>query len=171
MDDHNEDREKLRSIQAIFEDAVKNNTIDDLKPYADPEFSFVSFTDRSFSDFDTFSKQWSSTRKEMVGSGSFITHLEPDPSLFVDDIAVCSGNSQNSMVNNKGVAYEFTSHWTVVFKCRKGEWKILRAHNSLNPFSNPMLKHAVKTRILKTSLLAFILGGAICFLLIHLIQL
>jgi len=170
MDDHDEDREKLRLIQTVFEGAVKNNTIDDLKPYADPEFSFVSFTDRSFSNFDTFSKQWSRTRDEMVGAGSFSTKLDPVPSLFVGDVAVCSGNSLNNMVNNKGVAYEFTSHWTVVFKRRAGEWKILRAHNSLNPFSNPMLKHAVKNTILKTSLLAFILGGAICSLLIYLIQ-
>ena len=146
MSDHNEDREKLRAIQAVFEGAVKNNAIEDLRPYADPEFSFVSFTDRSFSDFDAFSKQWSTTRNEMVGSGSFTTKLEPVPSIFVDDIAVCSGNSQNSMINNKGVKFEFTSHWTVVFKRNEGEWKILRAHNSLNPFFNPMLKHAVKNQ-------------------------
>lgn len=169
MDDHSEDREKLRHIQSVFENAVKNNTIDDLKSYADPEFSFVSFTDRSFSDFDSFSQQWSSTRKEMVGSGNFSTTLEPEPSLFVDDIAICHGNSQNNMVNNKGVAFEFTSHWTVVFKRREGEWKILRAHNSLNPFSNPMLKHAVKVTIFKTSLFAFIVGGVICSLLTYLI--
>ena len=169
MDTYNEEREKLRSIQAIFEKAVENNTIEDLKPYTDPEFSFVSFTDRSFSDFDSFSKQWGVTRKELVGSGSFTTQLDPEPSLFFDDIAVCYGNSKNKMVNNKGNKFDFTSHWTVIFKRKDGEWKVLRAHNSLNPFSNPMLIHAVKSKLTLTSLVAFAFGGALCSLLTYLI--
>ena len=169
MDTYSEEREKLRSIQAVFEKAVENNTIEDLKPYTDPEFSFVSFTDRSFNDFDSFSRQWCETRKELVGSGSFSTQLDPEPSLFFDDIAVCYGNSINKMVNNKGNEFDFTSHWTVIFKRKDGEWKVLRAHNSLNPFSNPMLIHAVKSKLTLSSLVAFTLGGALCSLLTYLI--
>ena len=169
MDIYGEEREKLRSIQTVFEKAVENNTIEDLKSYTDPEFSFVSFTDRSFTDFDSFSRQWGETRKEMVGSGSFNTQLEPEPTLFFGDIAVCYGNSINKMVNNKGNKFDFTSHWTVIFKRHDAEWKILRAHNSLNPFSNPMLIHAVKFKLTLSSLVAFIFGGALCTLLTYLI--
>jgi len=168
MQTHNEEREKLREIQAVFEAAVENNTIDDLRPYTDTEFSFVSLSDRSFSDFDTFSLQWGLTRKQMVGSGRFTTHLNPQPSLFCGDIAICYGNSENKMLNSKGQIFDFTSHWTVVFRRKDGEWKVLRAHNSLNPFSNPMTKHAVKAMLVKVGVLAFI-GGALCSLLMYLL--
>ena len=169
MSDHNVDREKLRDIQAIFERAVTNNTIEDLKPYTDPEFSFVSFTDRSFSDFDSFSKQWRLTRIAMLGSGKFSTKLNPEPSLFIGDIAVCYGNSTNNMVDSSGNEYDFTSHWTVIFKRYNDEWKILRAHNSLNPFSNPMLKHAVKRKMIFISAASLLVGAGLCYFLTSLI--
>ena len=112
MDSYIEEREKLRAIQSIFEKAVENNTIDDLRPYTDPEFSFVSFTDRAFTDFDSFSRQWSNTRKEMVGTGSFKTRLNPEPSLFIGDIAVCFGNSENEMLDKQGNSFQFTSNFS-----------------------------------------------------------
>lgn len=169
MSNHEEERERLRAIQAQFEKAVENNTIRDLEPLIAPDFSFVSFTDRSFSDFDSFTRQWDLTRKEMVGSGSFTTRLDPEPALFTEDTAICFGNSKNHMIDRKGHSYDFTSHWTVVFRRIEGEWKILRAHNSLDPFFNPMLKHAVKTTLVKSALAAFVLGGAVCSALTYLI--
>lgn len=169
MDNYEQEREKLRTIQTIFEQAVKNNTINDIKPYTDADFSFVSFTDRSFSDFESFSKQWNLSRNEMVGSGSFSTALNPEPSIFIDDIAICYGNAKNNMVDKKGYSFEYTSNWTVIFKRSDSEWKVLRAHNSLDPFYNPMLKSAVKSSLLKFSVFAFVLGGALCSLLTYLI--
>lgn len=168
MNNHDEERDKLRKIQSIFENAVKNNSIEDIKPYTDKEFTFVSFSDRSFSDFESFSKQWNITRKEMVGNGSFSTQLDPQPSLFINDIAVTHGNSTNTMVDKKGNTFNFTSHWTVIFKLTNGEWKVLRAHNSLDPFNNPMLKHGVKSIVIKVGVIAFLLGGGICSLLSYL---
>lgn len=169
MKEHDNDRDELRSIQKIFENTVKNNSINDLKPYCDPEFSFVSFTDRSFSNFDEFSDQWRKTRDDMVGTGTFTTDLDPEPSIFNDNIAVCSGNSKNIMIDKKGHSYNFTSHWTVVFRRSDGKWKVLRAHNSLNPFSNPMLNRAIKTTMIKLSFAFLLLGGAICSLITYLI--
>jgi len=169
MENHTEEREKLREIQAIFEKAVSDNSINDLKPHCDPEFSYVSFTDRSFSDFESFSTQWDQTRQTMIGSGSFSTSLDPQPALFVDDIAVCYGNSQNKMCDTKGANFNFTSNWSVIFKRTDGDWKVLRAHNSLNPFSNPMLQHAVKNSLIKYSVMAFFAGAVLCSILTYLL--
>ena len=65
MENREQDREKLRAIQAVFEQAIINNSIEDIRPYTHKDFSFVSFTDRSFKDFDSFVKQWGVTRREM----------------------------------------------------------------------------------------------------------
>ncbi|MGD8925424.1 MAG: hypothetical protein PVG20_01155 [Thioalkalispiraceae bacterium] len=169
MDEFNNEREELRKVQAIFEQAAANNTIEDIRPFTDPQFSFVSFTDRAFDNFDSFCKQWKITRDAMVGSGKYAIQLNPTPSLFFDDIAVCQGNAENHLVNNQGKEFDFTSNWTVVFKRANDGWKVLRAHNSLNPFTNPMLVHAVKAKLVKYSLAAFIVGGVVCSVLTYLI--
>jgi len=154
------EREKLRELQLVFEKAVEENNIEDIRPFTHPDFSFVSFTDKEFKDFDAFKQQWGITRKQMLGSGRFSTQLNPQPTLFLDDVAIASGNAKNSMVDSKGQHYEFTNHWTVIFKRSNDEWKVLRAHNSLDPFANPMLIHGVKRKLLNLGLFAFI-GGAL----------
>ncbi len=168
-DEHKTDREKLRILKGIFEDAVENNSIEDMRPFVHPDFSFVSFTDRSFSDFDAFKKQWEITRKNMVGTGNFSTSLNPEPTLFIDNIAVSYGNADNKLVDKKGNHFEFQNHWTVIFRRVDDEWKVLRAHNSLNPFSNPMLASGVKNKVIKYSLLSFLGGAILCSMLVFLI--
>lgn len=159
MENREQDREKLRAIQAVFEQAIINNSIEDIRPYTHKDFSFVSFTDRSFKDFDSFVKQWGVTRREMLGQkGKFSSQLNPEPSFFYDDIAVCHGCASNQMTDKNGKDFTYTSNWTVVCKKEQDEWKVLRAHNSLNPFSNPMLVAGIKSRILGTAVIALILG-------------
>jgi len=161
-DQFEDDREQLRVIQTIFENAVDKNTLEDLGAYIDADFSIVSFTDKSFEDFESFIKEWKISRRKIVGKGGFITKLNPEPSLFIDDIAICKGCSDNTMVDNKGQRFKYTSNWTVIFKRTDGIWKILRAHSSLDPFRNPVLVSNVKRKIFMSSLLAFILGSVTC---------
>jgi len=156
------DREELRAIQKVFESSVENNAIEDIRSFVHPDFSFVSFTDKSFSSFDAFKSQWEITRKKMVGAGSFSSQLNPEPTLFIDDIAISHGNANNTLIDAKGCRYDFTNQWTVVFKRLDGDWKVLRAHNSLDPFNNPMLVSGVKQKIVKYSVLAFIGGAVLC---------
>lgn len=161
------DREQLRAIQTIFENAVEKNTLEDLRDHIDSDFSIVSFTDKSFDDFESFNKQWKITRQNTIGNGSFTTKLNPVPSLFIDDIAICKGRSDNTMVDNTGQRFEYTSNWTVIFKRTNNTWKILRAHSSLDPFGNPVLVSKVKRKILLSSLLSFIFGSVTCSLLAY----
>jgi ketosteroid isomerase-like protein len=165
-----EDRNKLRVIQGVFEDAVKNNAIENMRPYVDPDFSFVSFTDRSFTDFDSFVSQWEQTRKHLVGAGRFETELNPEPTNFIDNLALCRGNAVNRLTDRHGKVYDFTTHWTVVFRRYGNDWKVLRAHNSLDPFRNPMVVHSVKKKLVKYAAIAFILGLGTCLLVMELIS-
>lgn len=159
------EREKLRAVQAVFEQAVKENNIGVMEQYVDENFSFVSFTDKSFDNFAAFQKQWNITREQMVGNGRFETQLNPDETIFVDDLAICKGNAQNFMVNKKKQEFNFTSHWTVILRRHGDEWRVLRAHNSLDPFASPMLKSAVKQLLIKSLLGAFALGALLSWLL------
>lgn len=167
MENREHDREQLRAIQAVFEQAIINNSIEDIRQYTHKDFSFVSFTDRSFKDFDSFAKQWGVTREQMLGQkGKFSSQLNPEPSFFYDDIAICHGCATNQMKDKKGKDFVYTSNWTVVCKKEQEGWKVIRAHNSLNPFSNPMLVAGVKGRIIGTAAITFtvgiILGAIVC---------
>ena len=164
-DNHEDDREALRKIKVVFEKAVQANTIDDMRQHVDTHFSFVSFTDRLFEDFESFKQQWQKTRDEMVGNGSFSTELIPVPTQFHGDIAVCSGSANNTLLDKQGKQHMFTSNWTIVFKLKDQQWRVLRAHNSIDPFGNPMLLSGVKKQLVKFSSIAFIAGCSLASLL------
>jgi len=169
MDPYKAEREKLRHIKSLFEEAVADNNIEAMRDYVHDDFSFVSFTDRAFDDFESFRQRWTRTRSEMVGSGTFTTSLSPEPTIFAGDIAVAYGNSQNDMLDKNGGDYHFDSHWTVIFRREDDDWKVLRGHNSIDPFGNPMLKAGVKREVTKYATAAFLLGGVVGALLCSLI--
>lgn len=166
-DNNEQSREALRSLQQVFQNAVKNNTIEDMREHVADDFSFVSFTDKSFGNFDEFAKQWKITRDEMIGDGSFVSELNPESALFEGDVAICKGNASNQMVDIKGNSFDYSSNWTVIFKQTADGWKVLRAHNSLDPFANPMLISHVKKKVFKYSAVAFAIGGIVCSLVTY----
>ena len=159
--DREDDRAKLRALKPVFEKAASENQIDLLKPHLHDPFSAVTYTNREFTDFETFKARWQKTRDEVVGPrGSYKVTLRHEPAVFFDDVAVVRGDSDNFLVTSDGNEYRFNSHWTGV--CRKvdGEWKILRMHFSLDPFGNPMVVGAVKRRLTQVGI-ATAAGGLI----------
>ena len=158
------DHQALRKLKAVFEEAASENNLDLLKPFVHEEFSAVTYTDREFVDFEAFKARWQKTRDEIVGNGSYKVTLLPERSEIHGDFAIARGDSENILINQAGKEFRFTSHWTAV--CRKvdGEWKIVRAHSSLDPFGNPMLVDGVWNKILQAAGAAA-LGGLVGYFL------
>lgn len=152
------DHEALRGLKAVFEEAVNKNQMELIRPCLDKDFSIVTFTDKEFSDFDKFKAQWAKTREVILKGGTYSTKLLPVRSQIIGDIAITKGDSENVIVGGDGTEIKFTAHWTAV--CRKvdGQWKILRGHNSLDPFGNPMLKAGVKNIVIKVGAIAAVVG-------------
>src|SRR5262249_52687905 len=152
----------LRQFKALFEKAVNENNLDLMKPHLHEPFSVVTYTDREFKDFEAFKARWQKTREELLGSGGrYSLTLDPDRSEIFGDIAVAHGNSDNVMVTASGDEHRFPSHWTVVFRKVDGQWKILRAHSSLSPFDNPMLRAGVRKLVIRYSAGALVVGAAL----------
>lgn len=159
------DRAALRTIKATFEEAVKTNRLDLMLPYLDEPFSVVTYTDREFTDFNAFKAQWQKTRADLLEGGSYDMELLPERTRFFGDLAVARGDSRNTLVKGDGRTFHFTSHWTAVFRRVGGQWKVVRAHNSLSPFDNEMLVAGVRRMVLKWSAVAaavgLVLGGGL----------
>lgn len=160
QEDDEADHAALRKLKAVFEEAASNNDLELLRPHVAETFSAVTFTNREFTDFDAFNERWQKTRDEIVGNGSYKVTLKPVRSEIDGDLAIARGDSDNVLVNSAGKQFHFTSNWTAV--CRKvdGEWKIVRAHSSIDPFGNPMLIDGVRTKVIQISGAA-VLGGVL----------
>jgi ketosteroid isomerase-like protein len=157
-DEAEADHQALRELKAVFEKAASENNLDLLKPYISENFSAVTYTDREFTDFEAFKARWQKTRDEIVGDGSYKVTLLPERSEIYGDFAITRGDSDNVLVNGAGKEFRFTSHWTAVCRKMDGQWKIVRAHSSLDPFGNPMLVDGVRTKIWQTAGIAAVAG-------------
>jgi ketosteroid isomerase-like protein len=165
------DHDALRHLRIVFQDAVAQNDMERIRPYLATNFSIVTFTDREFTDFEAFKTQWQKTRNAMLGKGgSYQVDLNPEYSVLMGDNALCRGNAKNVLVDGKGNKFEFTAHWSVVCQKQDGQWKIVRGHNSLDPFRNPMLKHTVKRVVFQIGAAAFFVGLTIGLLVIRFVR-
>jgi ketosteroid isomerase-like protein len=152
QEDDEADHEALRELKAVFEKAASQNQLDLLRPHLHEPFSVVTYTDREFTDFEAFKSRWQQTRDETVGSGSYKVTLLPERSEIYGDMAIAHGDSENVLVTGTGNEYKFSSHWTAVLRKVDGEWRIVRAHSSLDPFGNPMLVAGVKQKLVQVGL-------------------
>jgi ketosteroid isomerase-like protein len=156
--DQEADHAALRRFKPLFEQAINENRLELMRPHLDRPFSVVTYTDREFTDFDAFQARWQQTRSELLQGGRYTVTLDPDRSDIYGDVAVAHGNSDNLLVTGSGQEHRFSSHWTVVFHKVGGEWKIARAHNSLNPFDNPMLRAGVRRIVTRFAVGALVVG-------------
>ena len=158
QDDHEADHDALRKLRAVAEEAINTNQLDLFKPYLADDFSIVTYTDREFTEFEAFKSRWQQTRNELLAGGTYSTTMNPELSMIVGDVAIARGNSDNVLTTGAGQRYEFPSNWTAVLRKVDGNWKIVRAHSSLSPFDNPMLRAAVKDMMLKVGAIALAVG-------------
>jgi ketosteroid isomerase-like protein len=168
-DEFARERQELLELKREYERIVKDNDLDALRPYLDDQFSIVTFTDREFTDFEAFKARWNKTREEILKGGSYTLELMPERSRFIGDLAIARGNSKNVVVTGAGQRHEFQSHWTVICRKTAGQWKILRAHSSIDPFNNPVLRAGVKKVVIgvcaASLVVGLVLGGALVYLL------
>ena len=152
------DKIQLRNIKSVYEQAVKENNLALLRPYLAEGFSIVMYTDREFADFDEFTTQWNISREKYLKGGSYAVEVIPDDTRFMGDFAVATGNSKNHLVTGDGTKFDFDAKWTAVCKKVDGQWKLLRLHNSTNPFYNPIANHAASTMVFQVGGSAIIIG-------------
>lgn len=166
--DEEADHAALREYKTLFEQAASENKLDLLKPILHEPFSVVTYTDREFTEFEAFKTRWQQTRDEIVGNGTYKVTLLPVRSEIYDDIAIARGDSENELITAAGNKYNFTSHWTAVFRKQDGQWKVVRVHSSLDPFGNPMVVGEVKNRMIQAGVGAgiggLVIGGLIAWL-------
>ena len=165
--DNAADHDALRKLKSLYEEAVNTNQLDLLKPHLDASYSAVTFTNREFTDWETFKTEWQKSRERFLQGGSYKVTLLPERSQILGDVAIALGDSKNVLVTGGGDEYQFSSRWTSICHKVDGQWKIRRIHSSIDPFRNPMVEAGARKAVTKYATIAALagiaLGLAVCW--------
>lgn len=153
-----EDHEALRALRKIYEQAVNQDDVDLLKPHLDPEFSGVMMTNEVVPDFAHLRTYWGRIRELTGKGGRYVVEFSPERSVIYGDLALVHGSTRDHVRTGDGKEYRFETNWTALCRRKGGEWKILRAHASMDPVGNAFVKQTVRTLLLKVGLGALGLG-------------
>jgi ketosteroid isomerase-like protein len=130
------EREALRQLRSVYESAIRDDKIDALGPLLHDDFHGVMVTGRAVTGLDGLRQYWADIRKLMGEGGTYATTLKPEASVFVGDLALARGTSDDVVVTGAGDEFRFTTMWTAVLQKVNGQWKIRQAHASMDPVDN-----------------------------------
>ena len=155
----NADRQALRALKPVYEQAMREGNPALLKPHLDPEFTGVMVTGESVTGYDGVEKYWQYIWDLMGEGGQYtVTVTEDGPALFAGDLAIASGTTEDNVVTSVGKEFHFTSRWTAIMRKQDGKWKILRIHASMNPISNEFIAAQVTTVMMITGSIAAVVS-------------
>jgi ketosteroid isomerase-like protein len=138
-----EERNALRALKAVYEQAVNEDKLDLLAPHVDAEFLGVMQTSEAVRGADGLAAYWKKIKDLMGAAGRYHVTVTTEPAQFFGDLALAHGTTDD-VVTLPGKEYHFGGQWTAVCRKRGGEWKIYRLHASMDPLDNPFVTDRVK---------------------------
>ena len=138
-DGSEEDKEALRAMARLFEQAVAQHDLRKFQDVLAPEFVATLVTDEVVTR-ESMVKFWDWVWGLIGPKGQWQVKIEPEPTLFFGDIAVARGVANDHIVDARGRDYRFNWHWTVVLHKRDGQWKPIVGHGSMDPLGNPFIQ-------------------------------
>lgn len=152
------DREALRQLKSIYEQAIHENRVDALRPHLHADFHGVMVTGRAVNSFDDLQKYWRDIRDLIGEGGTYTTTLNPEVSDIVGDITLARGTTDDVVVTSDRKEFQFNTLWTAVLQKQDGQWKIRRVHGSMDPVDNPFVREFMRQAVVRTAAMAAIAG-------------
>ncbi len=134
-----EDKQALRALARLFEQAVAQRDLKKFQGALAPEFVGVLVNDEVVTR-ESMVKFWDWVWGLIGPKGQWQVKVDPEPTRFFGDIAVARGVANDHIVTESGRDYRFTWHWTLVLQKREGQWKPIVGHGSMDPLGNPFIK-------------------------------
>ena len=146
-----EDKEALRSLKTIYENAIAQGDIQSLAPFLADDFTGVMVTGESITGFDGLLDYWATLQDYLGDKGTYAVELLPNDTLFVDSIAIASGRTNERVKISSGDVFEFTSKWTAVARKEGGSWKLVRIQGTMDPINNPFIEKIGSLKLIATA--------------------
>jgi len=151
------DRVALRAIGAAYEAAIRSNRIDDLAPLLHDDFHGVMVTGRVVTGLAGLKQYWADMHALMGEGGRYSTTLKPEASIFLGDVALARGSSDDVVVTSSS-EFRFTGQWTAVLQRVNGQWKVRQAHGSMDPVDNAFTRTFVRRALRWSIPVAAVIG-------------
>jgi ketosteroid isomerase-like protein len=152
------DHEALRRLKSGYEQAIRENRVDALRPYLHADFHGVMVTGRAVDSFEDLQKYWRDI-KDLIGEGgTYTTTVNPELSEILGDVALARGTTDDVVVTNDRHEFRFRSLWTAVLQKQDGQWKIRRVHGSIDPVDNPFVREFMRRAIVRTAGIGTVAG-------------
>ena len=156
---------KIRALKSVYEDAVRSNQIEKLRPYVAANFHGTIVTGAEARSFDDLIKR-NQEIHELIGSGgSYQVKVNYEPGTMFGNIAVANGTSEETVVTGSGKRFEYVSKWLVNLIKEDGTWKLYRLQSTLDPVDNVFVHDTVKYTRLFFGGGGLVIGALLGFLL------
>jgi ketosteroid isomerase-like protein len=160
-----EDKESLRAIKSLYENAVNKNEIAPLADYIGDPFSAVMVTGEEVGSFDELRTYWKKIQELVGRDGTYKVEVIPDDTHFTGQIGLAKGSTKDTVTLGDGKVLEFTSKWSAVVEKSGDTWKVLHLQATMDPINN-IFAHHLNSGIkwlyaLGGAVIAFIVGFVI----------
>jgi ketosteroid isomerase-like protein len=133
-----EDKEALRKLRGIYEQAIAARDLSALQPHLAADFSGVMITADEVKGFQGVLDYWKKVEGFIGDKGTYKVTLDPDDTLFEGNLAIAKGRALEQ-VTRGGKSFEFTSQWMAVARKEGEAWKLVRIHAAIDPVGNPII--------------------------------
>lgn len=159
-----EDKQALRELRLIYQDAIADRDLSLLKPHLADDFSAVMVTAHEINGFGGITEYWSLAENFLGEGGTYTVSIDPDETLFEGDLAIAKGRPIERVTRKNGKPLEMMSYWTAIARKVDGDWKLVRIQATLDPVDNPIIKSLQAFRNLLIGGVCLAVGGIIGFL-------
>ena len=165
------EHQAIRALRTVYEQAIRENRLELLKPYLHPEFTGVMLTGRPVASFDDLQQYWRDIRALIGEGGSYTTTVKPEWStLFSGDVALARGTTDDVVVTAERKEFRFESLWTAVLQKHQGQWTIRRVQGSIDPVTNPFVREFARRAVVRSAFLSALVGGLVGALLMWFVR-
>ena len=153
------EHQAIRALRTVYEQAVRENRLELLKPYLHPDFTGVMLTGRPVASFGDVEAYWRDIRALIGDGGSYTTTVKPEWStLFSGDVALARGTTDDVVVTAEGKEFRFESFWTAVLQKHEQRWTIRRVQGSIDPVTNPFVREFARRAVVRSALISALAG-------------
>lgn len=142
---HTDERDKLRELARIYEQAISKDELDLLMPHLHTGFTGAMVTGEYVEGADELRAYWEKINELIGDGGRYRVEVEPRDAtlIFEEGVAITQGTTRDFVRTGDGDEYRFSTEWTAVLQTNDaGAWKLRHLQATMDPLTNPFVSRA-----------------------------
>jgi ketosteroid isomerase-like protein len=158
MADEAAERNALRRIKTVYEEAVNTNDISKLKPYVSSQTTAIMVTGDVVEGMDGLESYWKKIQGLLGPGGLYHVEVTTNKTDLFGDTSISTGTALEHVRLGSGIEFNFISSWTAVCRKEGSNWKVYRMQATMDPVSNPFVERKISLEVWWNRGLGFLIG-------------